>query len=192
MMFACFRYLAIAAGVLTALSVPLAAGQPKLDAETCVQLRGEQVKFVQSGILADLTHGPEWGKVNLSADRLREIEHYIMLDEQLKFACREAVVTPEAERAAEIAKRLEINSDADPTLPLPTAGSAGANDDGAKAKLSVPEGRPKARKSKPSVAHKPAKPATTGDASSNAMPVKSAPVAETPAPAAKDAATAVP
>ena len=95
------------------------AGQPKLDAETCTQLHGEQATFIQSGILADLQRGPAWGKSNLSADRLREIEHYIVLDEQIKFACRQATLTPEIARAGEIAKRLEANPNLDPFVPLP-------------------------------------------------------------------------
>lgn len=98
-------------------AAPAFAAQAKLDKETCTQLGVEQVTFIQSGILADLQRGPSWGKANLSADRLREIEHYILLDEQIKFACRQATLTPEMERAGEIAKKLELNSDADPFAP---------------------------------------------------------------------------
>lgn len=112
------------------------AGQPRLDAESCKQLHVEQSTFVQSGILADLQRGAAWGKANLSADRLREIEHYIMLDEQIKFACREATLTPEMERASEIAKRIEANPNVDPFAPLPDpdatreSGAADADDGG--------------------------------------------------------------
>jgi hypothetical protein len=98
-------------------AAPAHAGQPKLDKDTCTQLASEQATFIQSGILADLQRGPSWGKSNLSAERLREIEHYIVLDEQIKFACRQATLTPEMERAGEIAKKLELNSDADPFAP---------------------------------------------------------------------------
>ncbi len=93
------------------------ATEPKIDTETCNSLRLEQIKFRQSGILDDMSKGAEWAKANLSADRLREIEHYLQLNEQVSFGCRDAKLSPEAERASEAAARIEINSDADPTAP---------------------------------------------------------------------------
>lgn len=110
------------AGVVTSAD----AATPKLDKETCAQFKTEQIKFIQSGILADLQRGPEWGKANLSADRLREVEHYIQLDEQLKFACREATLTPDLAKVEEIAKRLESNPNLDPFAPLPDSDAAAA------------------------------------------------------------------
>jgi hypothetical protein len=94
------------------------ATEAKIDADTCTALRLEQIKFRQSGILDDISKGPEWAKANLSADRLREVEHYLLLDEQVKFGCRDAKLSPEAEKASEAAARIEINSDADPTAPI--------------------------------------------------------------------------
>lgn len=99
-------------------SFSASATQPKVDADTCSALRLEQIKFRSSGILDDMSKGPEWAKANLPADRLREIEHYIQLDEQVKFGCRDAKLSPEAERASEAAARIEMNSDADPTAPV--------------------------------------------------------------------------
>ncbi len=103
-----------------AFAVPAGASatDAKIDAETCNLLRLEQIKFRQSGILDDMSKGAEWAKANLPADRLREIEHYLQLDEQVKFGCRDAKLSPEAERASEAAARIEINSDADPTAPV--------------------------------------------------------------------------
>ncbi|HML28702.1 MAG TPA: hypothetical protein PKE16_07675 [Hyphomicrobium sp.] len=95
--------------------VPGAAGaatKPKLDPDTCNSLRLEQIKFRQSGIVDDMSKGAAWGKANLSADRLREIQHYLDLDEQVQFGCRDAKLSAEA------AARIEINSDADPTAPV--------------------------------------------------------------------------
>ncbi|MBN9248743.1 MAG: hypothetical protein J0I81_15105 [Hyphomicrobium sp.] len=94
------------------------ATQPKVDSDTCSALRLEQIKFRASGILDDMSKGPQWAKTNLPAERLREIEHYIQLDEQVKFGCRDAKLSPEAERASEAAARIELNSDADPTAPV--------------------------------------------------------------------------
>jgi hypothetical protein len=69
------------------------ATAPKIDAEACKEMRVEQAKFIETGILADIERGPDWAKANLPQDKLRQIELYIMLDEQLKFGCRDAKIT---------------------------------------------------------------------------------------------------
>ena len=175
------------------------ATQPKIDSDTCTALRLEQIKFRQSGILDDMSKGAEWAKANLSADRLREIEHYMQLDEQVKFGCRDAKLSPEAERASEAAARIEINSDADPTAPLandpPKPGAAEKQD--APKKISRKKAKPsdpkaqndklkKSKKSKasqadaapqpPVVLESGAAPATPAETSS----VSSPPAAEDP------------
>jgi hypothetical protein len=110
------RYILFAA---ICLAPPAAwATKPKLDPDTCTSLRLEQIKFRQSGILDDMSKGAAWAKANLSADRIREIQHYLELDEQVRFGCRDAKLSDEAKRASEAAARIEINSDADPTLPV--------------------------------------------------------------------------
>jgi hypothetical protein len=158
MMTVCVFRVVVSLGGCIALTLPVHAGQSKLDRDTCTQLHSEQSTFVQSGILADLQRGPEWGKSNLSADRLREIEHYILLDEQIKFACREATLTPDMMRAGEVAKRLELNPDLDPTLPETAgdgdgAGAADAPAGNAPAAAPKHKGhRPKASTAKPDAA----------------------------------------
>ena len=109
---------AIAALALCLVPAAGRATQAKIDADTCTAIRLEQIKFRQSGILDDMSKGPEWAKANLPSDRLREVEHYLLLDEQVKFGCRDAKLSPEAEKASEAAARIEINSDADPTGPV--------------------------------------------------------------------------
>lgn len=118
-MFQVVRISAVAC-VLVFVAAPVRAA-PKLDKETCVQLKSEQATFIQSGILADVQRGPEWAKSNLAAERIREIELFITLDEQIKFGCREVTLTGDAIRAGEAAQRLELNPNADPTAPPPAA-----------------------------------------------------------------------
>ncbi len=131
-------------------AVPLHAHatQAKIDADTCSSLRLEQIKFRQSGILDDLSKGADWAKANLPAARLREIEHYMQLDEQVKFGCRDAKLSPEAQRASEAAARIELNSDADPTAPVakdpPKPGAADKSAD------KKPAPKKAAKKAKPS------------------------------------------
>ncbi|MFN0219767.1 MAG: hypothetical protein ACKVP4_13245 [Hyphomicrobium sp.] len=114
-----------AAALLLASMGPAAATQPRLDDATCTEMRLEKMKFVETGILADIARGPEWGKANFSPEKLREIELYIMLDEQLKFACRDAVISPDAARAGQAAIELEIPiaPQADPDAPAAGAGA---------------------------------------------------------------------
>ena len=172
------RAFVVSAFVLIGLAVlpvaPAFAGQPKLDKETCTQLHGEQATFIQSGILADLQRGPSWGKSNLTADRLREIEHYIMLDEQIKFACREATLTPEMERAGEIAKKLELNSDIDPFAPPPEKN--GPSSDAPSGRAPTPDAKPVL---KPKVERR------AGPADDAAKPASDAKPAAKPKPAVK-------
>jgi hypothetical protein len=167
--------------------MPAAAGQPKLDAETCKQLHVEQATFIQSGILADLQRGADWGKSNLSASRLREIEQYILLDEQIKFACREATLTPEMEKASEVAKRLELDPNADPLAPLPDP----ATQDAAKAAAGDDEPNPPSGgavvKKKPAAKPKPVKKPAETQAERPADPasesnVRSVPLTAEPIP----------
>jgi hypothetical protein len=113
----CPHFAAVIAAVLC-VPIPAWATKPKLDTDTCTSLRLEQIKFRQSGILNDMSKGAAWAKANLSADRMREIEHYLELDEQVQFGCRDAKLSAEAKRASEAAARIELNSDADSTAPV--------------------------------------------------------------------------
>ena len=89
----------------------------RLGSATCEGLRTERQRFTQTGIIAEVQRGPEWAKANLSQDRLAQIEAYIRIDEDIKFGCRDAALSPEAVLAREAAKRLELNPNADPTAP---------------------------------------------------------------------------
>lgn len=100
------------------LPVAAHATKPKLDKDTCTQLRLEQTKSLKSGIVNDISKGPEWAKTNLSADRVREIARYIKLDEEVRFGCRDAKLSADAEKASKAAARIELNSDADPIAPV--------------------------------------------------------------------------
>lgn len=149
------------------------ATKPKLDPETCNALRLEQIKFRQSGILNDMSKGAAWGKANLSPERLGEIKHYLELDEQVQFGCRDAKVTAEAKRASEAAARIEINSDADPTAPVakdpPKPGAAGSDSKEAAPKKAAKKTVHKTKSTKSSKTKKKA-----DDKESNGAPSKGA------------------
>jgi hypothetical protein len=100
------------------LPVAAHATKPKLDKDTCTQLRLEQTQFLKAGVAKDISKGPEWAKTNLSADRVREIARYIKLDEEVRFGCRDAKLSADAEKASKAAARIELNSDADPIAPV--------------------------------------------------------------------------
>ncbi|MGQ0457572.1 MAG: hypothetical protein ACT4OU_10975 [Hyphomicrobium sp.] len=111
------------AAAAAALACTAGATPPRLDDATCQEMRLEKVKFIETGILADIARGPEWAKTNLSPEKLREIELFIMLDEQLMFGCRDAKISPDAARAGQAAIELEIPiaPAADPAAAAPAA-----------------------------------------------------------------------
>jgi hypothetical protein len=174
------RFSAVFAAV--ACFVPAAAAhatKPELDDDTCAQLRVEQTKFLKTGILSDMNKGPEWAKSNLSPERIGEIKHYIQLDEQVRFGCRDAKLTSDAEKASAAAARIEVNSDADPLKP--------AVKDPAK-----PGSKPEAKKTphrQKHVSHK--KPKKSAPKPGNLDPSKTNSIARPPA-AAKSASAEVP
>ena len=47
------------------------------------------------------------GESQLTPERLREVEHYLTLDEQVEFGCRDAKLSPDAEKASEAASRIK-------------------------------------------------------------------------------------
>ena len=102
---------------LSVLAFALANGGVRaepLDAATCAQLKGEQVRMEQAGVRGNMEKGPAWAKSNLAADKLEQIRRLMELDEQLlvPMPSRNLVVLPP-------------DADADPA-PTP----AKADDDG--------------------------------------------------------------
>jgi hypothetical protein len=167
-------------------ATPAFATEAKLDTETCNQLRLEHMKYVASGAAADVQHGPEWGKANLSSDKLRDIELFIQLEEQINFGCRDAKLTMDAQRAAEAAKRLEMNPDLDPTAPLPAETESTGDSDGtgdAAGGASSSDAKPKAKLKPKAERKKKSDDAFKADANSGeaAAPASSPPVSSPPA-----------
>ena len=72
-MVACVRFILVLLAGVWVIAAPSMAGQAKHDKDTCAQFHTEQAKFIESGILADLARGADWGKANLSAERLRPL-----------------------------------------------------------------------------------------------------------------------
>lgn len=163
-MIVCVSRGALLVAALVCVSRAAPATAPKLDVLTCADLRIEQQKAVEAGLAADVARGPEWAKANLTPERLRQLELFIAVDEQVKFGCRDAKLTADAERAAEAARRLELNPDLDPTAPLAPAGTDGddagspaTETDGAPSqpKSDGDAAKPKPRAEKPKAAAKP-------------------------------------
>jgi hypothetical protein len=184
MLFA-YRLPILIAAVSVLASSPALATAPKLDAETCNQLRLEHMKYVASGAAADVQRGPEWAKANLSTDKLRDIELFIQLEEQINFGCRDAKLTMDAERAAEAAKRLEANPDLDPTAPLPAATESTGDSDGAADASSPSDAKPKVKLKPKAERKKKSEDAFKADANSGeaAAPAATPPASSPPAAA---------
>lgn len=80
------KMLALAAAGATLVSNPAVRAAP-LDEQTCAQLKDEQAQLVKAGTKADLDRGAEWARTNLTTDRLRLVERYITVEEQILFRC---------------------------------------------------------------------------------------------------------
>ena len=65
----------------------LAKDAERIDEAACVAFGTEITALGKSGIPADIERGAEWGKANLTPERLRQIARYIFLEERLTFRC---------------------------------------------------------------------------------------------------------
>ena len=55
--------------------------------EACDVIKAEHEALGSGGVKEDMAKGPEWAKANLAADKLKRIETFIGLEEQLNFRC---------------------------------------------------------------------------------------------------------
>jgi len=96
------------------LAVPLLAGlvvtppsalAAPLEPDACAILKTERQGLIADGVKTDMGKGPEWGKANLSPERLGKIERLIAVEEQLSFRCDELVTAkPQMKEAPKPAK----------------------------------------------------------------------------------------
>jgi hypothetical protein len=130
------------AGLIVALAgAPLGALAAPLDEEACKGVKAEREGLLAKGLEADIAKGAEWGKSNLSPDRLKEVARLIELNEQLTFRCGQLTVT---------------RPDGKPLLkkdPPPAPAAAAATP-----ASSDPQAKPPAKKKKPAAAAKPVAP----------------------------------
>lgn len=73
--------------LLVLLSLPHVAAATPLDKETCEKIRAEQATLTSAK--ESMAKGAEWGKANLSKEKLLEIQKYIQNEEQIAFRCVE-------------------------------------------------------------------------------------------------------
>lgn len=66
---------------------PLLVRAAPLAKEACDQLAAEKARLVAAGVADRMSKGPIWGKANLAAEKLSEIERFIEVEEQLSFRC---------------------------------------------------------------------------------------------------------
>jgi peptidoglycan hydrolase CwlO-like protein len=84
--------LGVAGGLL--LGAQTAVGSP-LDSEACTRLKDEEAQLVKAGAKSNMERGPVWAKANLAPEKLKEIEHYIELQEQILFRCPQPKPSPQ-------------------------------------------------------------------------------------------------
>lgn len=85
--------------LIVAYSLSIAASAAPLDKDACEQLKTDLAAM--SAVKDHIAKGPEWGKANLSAEQIRNVERYIQMEEQIAFRCivRKAPVEAAATKA---------------------------------------------------------------------------------------------
>jgi len=73
--------------MLVSIASPSGVLAKKLDKAVCKNLKLERAEFLSSGILDDMSKGPEWVKDNLPAEKIDRIKRYITLDARVIFQC---------------------------------------------------------------------------------------------------------
>lgn len=93
----------------------------KLDKEACAGLASELAAITATGIKAEMERGPDWGKANMSADRLRDVRRVLELEDELQFRCGARGIYKPAEPAPAVPAATTINANAVKPPAAPTA-----------------------------------------------------------------------
>lgn len=85
----CLSLVGTALMLLTATALsPFALAEP-LPKEQCEALAAERALLEGGGASENITRGPEWGKVNMTAEQLNYVRRLIAVREDLLFRCRD-------------------------------------------------------------------------------------------------------
>lgn len=90
--------------VMASLAAGSAARADRVNITDCKGFEAEKVALDKTGIAEDVAKGPEWGKANLSPERLRNVGRYIFLEEQLTFRCPDVFATAAVRQMEEQAR----------------------------------------------------------------------------------------
>jgi hypothetical protein len=88
------------ATVLLGVFAPAAPALP-MAADECERVRAEKANLEQAGVAADMAQGAEWARANLPPDRLKRVQRWIELEEQMLFRCPRPKPPPPAETAVD-------------------------------------------------------------------------------------------
>jgi hypothetical protein len=78
-----------------------------LTEDACERYASERAVLDRLGVKAQLSHGAEWARVNLTEPQLDLIHRYIRLEEALTFRCPESYANKRAEPSQE-PRRLDV------------------------------------------------------------------------------------
>ena len=83
------RYGLICVPVLAVLSLTDPLGAEPLDKESCVKLEAERKALFDSEMREALERGPDWVKENLAEEKIERVRHFLGVEEQIQFRCRD-------------------------------------------------------------------------------------------------------
>lgn len=98
----------------------------KLDKEACAGLASELAAITATGIKAEMERGPDWGKANMSADRLRDVRRVLELEDELQFRCGARGIYKPTEPAPAVPAATTINANAAKPQPAVAAPQSAA------------------------------------------------------------------
>ena len=69
------------------LAGPSAVDAARLGKDACYELRVELGMLRAAGVEEDMKLGPEWARINLTRDELKNVQRLVEVEEQLRFRC---------------------------------------------------------------------------------------------------------
>ncbi|HSD92969.1 MAG TPA: hypothetical protein VLB11_08075 [Methyloceanibacter sp.] len=94
-----------------------------LEKDACAKLEVERKKLLTSKMQSALEQGPDWVKNHLNEADIEKVREFLLVEEKLKFRCRESVVARAMQRALNNPDSVTL-PDRKPALPASAAAAS--------------------------------------------------------------------
>jgi hypothetical protein len=117
------RFIAVALVAASSVLLGAIALAEPLDKEACAKLEVDRKKLMTPKMQSALEQGPDWVKNHLNDADIERVREFLLVEEQLKFRCRESVVARAMQRALANPDSVPL-PDRKPALPPGTAAAS--------------------------------------------------------------------